>query len=77
MSKPSVSCLCLLQSAIVEMTGNTKAEDRAQLWSQSHKRIFFATPQTFRNDIVKGELVANAQGCVDPLDPFGLLAHVA
>ena len=36
------------------MTGNTKAEERAQLWSQTHKRIFFATPQTFRNDVVRG-----------------------
>ncbi len=52
---PVPDILTWLQSAIVEMTGNTKVEERAAFWCQPHKRIFFATPQTFRNDIVRGE----------------------
>lgn len=35
--------------------GQVKGEERQQLWQQEHTRIVFATPQTFWNDVKKGE----------------------
>lgn len=40
--------------AAVAAAGNVKAEDRRSIWEQEHMRIFFATPQTFWNDVKKG-----------------------
>ncbi len=46
----------LLQKSIVEMTGSaTKQEERKELWEIAHKRIYFATPQCFNNDVTKGD----------------------
>ena len=46
----------LLQNSIVEMTGSaTKQEERKELWGIAHKRIYFATPQCFNNDVTKGD----------------------
>lgn len=43
-----------LQEHIEELTGSVSAEKRAELWSLPHKRFMFMTPQTFKNDLVKG-----------------------
>ena len=45
-----------------EMTGATKAEDRA-LWYK-HCRVFFATPQTIQNDVRRGLLPAAKVVCL-------------
>jgi hypothetical protein len=34
------------------MTGTTK--NRGEIWAMEHKRIFFCTPQTFKNDVCTG-----------------------
>jgi ERCC4-related helicase len=44
------------QEHIEELTGSVSAEKRADLWAVPHKRFFFMTPQTFKNDLVKGEM---------------------
>lgn len=44
-----------LQLSMVELTGATKQEERLELWNQPHMRFFFATPQTFKNDVCQGE----------------------
>lgn len=46
----------LLQTSIEELTGSCKRLDRQDLWELPYKRIFFCTPQTFRNDIDRGEV---------------------
>lgn len=43
-----------MQEHIEELTGSVNAERRAELWATPHKRIFFMTPQTFKNDVFKG-----------------------
>lgn len=53
------------------MTGHTPAERRAAIWSQPHKRIFFCTPQVFKNDACSGEsssaagLPSHFPGCLN------------
>lgn len=49
--------------AAVVAAGNVKAEDRRSIWEQEHMRIFFATPQTFWNDVKKGGTLGC---CADP-----------
>ena len=43
-----------MQDQIVEMTGTTNPDKRAQLWEMPNKRLYFMTPGTLRNDIAKG-----------------------
>lgn len=38
------------------MTGTVAKADRAEAWTTPHKRIFFATPQAFKNDAAKGTM---------------------
>lgn len=38
------------------MTGTTNPDKRAQLWEDPDKRLYFMTPGTLKNDIVKGVL---------------------
>lgn len=38
------------------MTGTTNPDKRAQLWEDPDKRLYFMTPGTLKNDIVKGIL---------------------
>ena len=49
--------LIQLQTSIEELTGSCKRLDRQDLWELPYKRIFFCTPQTFRNDVDRGMLV--------------------
>ena len=49
----SVHCF---QGAIEELTGSVKAEHRSLVWNLPHKTVFFATPQTFKNDVCKGAM---------------------
>lgn len=51
----------LLQTSIEELTGSCKRLDRQDLWELPYKRIFFCTPQTFRNDIDRGKMCKS--GC--------------
>ena len=43
------------QRNIEELTGSCKRLDRQGLWEEEHKKIFFCTPQTFRNDVDRGQ----------------------
>ena len=54
----------LLQTSIEELTGSCKRLDRQDLWELPYKRIFFCTPQTFRNDIDRGK-VCKPSCCAD------------
>jgi len=36
-------------------------EERKKAWDSVHKRIIFATPQTFKNDVCKGKFPAHAR----------------
>ena len=47
--------ICLMQRMLHELTGQTESERRAEIWSIPHKRIFFCTPQVFKNDVCRGE----------------------
>jgi hypothetical protein len=47
-----------LQEHIEELTGSVSAEKRAELWALPHKRFYFMTPQTFKNDLMKGRIPA-------------------
>jgi ATP-dependent DNA helicase MPH1 len=44
------------QDACAELTGETKAERRRQLWGE--KRVFFMTYQTLHNDLQAGDVPA-------------------
>ena len=44
-----------MQEHIVEMTGTTNPDKRAELWDMPNKRLYFMTPGTLKNDVVKGE----------------------
>ena len=37
------------------MDGHVNKEERLGLWNSSHRRIIFATPQAFKNDVFKGQ----------------------
>lgn len=56
-----------LQEHIEELTGSVSAEKRAELWALPHKRFYFMTPQTFKNDLMKGH---------SPAPAAALAAHV-
>lgn len=56
------------------VTGTVKAEERQRLWQQSHMRIFFATPQTFWNDVKKGG--SHSQIGVFSLLPLATLTRI-
>jgi hypothetical protein len=66
----TAQCLAPLQSAkpackelqehIEELTGSVSAEKRAELWALPHKRFYFMTPQTFKNDLMKGDIHVSA-----------------
>ena len=36
------------------MDGHVNKEERLSLWNSTHRRIIFATPQAFKNDVFKG-----------------------
>ena len=44
-----------MQRNVEELTGSCKRLDRQGLWEEEHKKIFFCTPQTFRNDVDRGQ----------------------
>jgi ERCC4-related helicase len=46
------------QEHIVEMTGATSPDRRAELWEMPDKRLFFMTPGTLKNDLAKGAQAA-------------------
>ena len=58
-----------VQSSIQEMTGTVVKADRAEAWVTPHKRVFFATPQAFKNDAAKGGRQAPPAGAVHPHEP--------
>ena len=57
-----------MQRMLHELTGQTESERRAEIWSIPHKRIFFCTPQVFKNDVCRGEPSLIATGCI-PFQP--------
>jgi ERCC4-related helicase len=44
----------MVQENSVVLDGGVHKDSRITLWNSAHKRIFFATPQTLKNDIFKG-----------------------
>ena len=56
--RPSRSSAALTQDHIVEMTGATSPDRRAELWEMPDKRLFFMTPGTLKNDLAKGAQAA-------------------
>lgn len=55
------------KASMVEMTGTVKKETRHVDWHVPHKRIYFCTPQTFKNDVANGRCLV---GGVDVCLPF-------
>eukprot|EP00884_Botryococcus_braunii_P021370 jgi/Botrbrau1/7917/Bobra.9_2s0085.1 len=53
-SSPAYKYMGASKKAMVELTGATKQEERLALWSLPHMRFYFATPQTFKNDVCQG-----------------------
>ena len=47
----------MMQVNSVVMDGHVSKEERLALWNSSHRRIIFATPQAFKNDVSKGQLL--------------------
>lgn len=39
----------------VVLDGSVGKDDRITHWTSAHRRIIFATPQAFKNDVFKGE----------------------
>ena len=37
------------------LDGGVNKEERMKQWHCAHRRIFFATPQAFKNDVFTGE----------------------
>ena len=44
-----------MQVNSVVMDGHVNKEERLSLWNSLHRRIIFATPQAFKNDVFKGQ----------------------
>ena len=40
------------------LNGGVNKEGRVRQWASPHRRIFFATPQTFKNDVFTGARAA-------------------
>ena len=59
----------LLQTSIEELTGSCKRTDRQDLWELPYKRIFFCTPQTFRNDLDRGSCFCSESFTVNGCKP--------
>ena len=47
----------MVQVNSVVMDGHVNKEERLKIWNSSHRRIIFATPQVFKNDVFKGQLL--------------------
>lgn len=43
-----------MQANSIVLDGAVHKDSRSTLWSSQHRRIIFATPQTFKNDVFKG-----------------------
>lgn len=39
----------------IVLDGSVSKDERINHWTSAHKRIIFATPQAFKNDVFKGE----------------------
>jgi ERCC4-related helicase len=47
-------CTGMTLESVQELTGKIDSESRKEAWHADEKRFFFATPQTFWNDVKKG-----------------------
>jgi len=47
-------CTGMTLESVQELTGKIDSESRKEAWHTDEKRFFFATPQTFWNDVKKG-----------------------
>lgn len=43
-----------MQGNSIVLDGGVNRENRVIQWESPHKRIIFATPQTFKNDVCTG-----------------------
>ena len=39
----------------IVLDGSVSKDERINHWTSAHKRIIFATPQAFKNDVYKGQ----------------------
>ncbi len=49
-----------LQVNSIVLDGSVSKDGRMNHWTSEHKRIIFATPQAFKNDVFKGKTISNA-----------------
>ena len=47
----------VLQVNSIVLDGSVSKDGRMNHWTSEHKRIIFATPQAFKNDVFKGKTV--------------------
>lgn len=47
----------LMQVNSIVLDGSVSKDGRMSHWTSEHKRIIFATPQAFKNDVFKGRMV--------------------
>ena len=47
----------LLQVNSIVLDGSVSKDGRMSHWTSEHKRIIFATPQAFKNDVFKGRMI--------------------
>ena len=57
----------------IVLDGSVSKDGRMNHWTSAHKRIIFATPQAFKNDVFKGKPLTPAS----PQKHLGLRVHPA
>ena len=64
------SCGSAEQENSVVLDGGVNKAGRVGQWASPHRRIFFATPQTFKNDVFTGARACakdcNSESCITP-----------
>ena len=44
----------------IVLDGSVNKDERMNHWTSQHKRIIFATPQAFKNDVFKGDTLTDS-----------------
>lgn len=69
---PNLITDSLVQANSVVLDGGVNRENRVVQWNSPHKRLIFATPQTFKNDVCTG-----VQKVPIPLHACNLTRHIS
>lgn len=61
----------LVQVNSIVLDGSVSKEERVNHWTSEHRRIIFATPQAFKNDVFKGNTTryTSVGGCGKQTSP--------